>query len=55
LNPKLKFKPTATIRFMMVPRDEMEKDLKAQEKELVDDLTSLSKKVSSWNLCAMEC
>lgn len=35
----------------MVPRPEMEKELKTQEKELTDDLNSLNKKVSppsSW-------
>lgn len=32
-------------RFMMVPRPEMEKDLKTQEKELSDDINSLTKKV----------
>ncbi|KAG7452134.1 Prefoldin [Guyanagaster necrorhizus] len=30
--------------FMMVPRKEMENDLKAQEKELNDDINSLNKK-----------
>ena len=29
----------------MVPRPEMERDLKAQEKEIVDDINSLNKKV----------
>lgn len=33
-------------RFMMVPRPEMEKDLKTQEKELSDDINNLTKKVS---------
>ncbi|KAF4604742.1 hypothetical protein EYR40_003520 [Pleurotus pulmonarius] len=30
--------------FMMVPRPEMEKDLKTQEKELSDDINNLTKK-----------
>ncbi|KAJ7204437.1 Prefoldin [Mycena pura] len=30
--------------FMRVPREEMEKDLKAQEKDLTDDITNLTKK-----------
>ncbi|KAJ7492234.1 Prefoldin [Mycena latifolia] len=30
--------------FMMVPRKEMEKELKAQEKELSDDISNLTKK-----------
>ncbi|KAE9409270.1 Prefoldin [Gymnopus androsaceus JB14] len=30
--------------FMMVPRKEMEKELKTQEKELSDDISSLNKK-----------
>lgn len=29
----------------MTPRAEMEKELKSQEKELTDDITSLNKKV----------
>lgn len=33
-------------RFMMVPRKDMERELKNQEKDLSDDITSLSKKVS---------
>ena len=33
-------------RFMMVPRPTMEKELKAEEKELTDDINSLNKKVS---------
>ena len=32
-------------RFMNVPRSTMEKELKAQEKELSDDITNLNKKV----------
>ncbi|RXW11790.1 hypothetical protein EST38_g14067 [Candolleomyces aberdarensis] len=32
-------------RFMMVPRDTMEQQLKAQEKELSDDISNLNKKV----------
>jgi prefoldin subunit 1 len=32
-------------RFMMEPRSTMEKELKAQEKELSDDINSLNKKV----------
>ncbi|KAJ3750963.1 Prefoldin [Lentinula detonsa] len=31
-------------RFMMVPRKEMEKQLKSQEKEISDDIASLNKK-----------
>ncbi|KAJ7750191.1 Prefoldin [Mycena metata] len=30
--------------FMMVPRKEMEKELKGQEKELADDISNLTKK-----------
>lgn len=30
---------------MMVPRPEMDKDLKGEEKELTDDINSLNKKV----------
>ncbi|KAF9011147.1 Prefoldin [Cyathus striatus] len=30
--------------FMMIPRKEMEQDLKSQEKELTDDIASLNKK-----------
>lgn len=36
----------SAIRFMMVPRPSMEKDLKLQEKELSDDINSLNKKVT---------
>jgi hypothetical protein len=36
---------TDMCRFMMVPRKEMEKELKVQEKELTDDITNLNKKV----------
>lgn len=32
-------------RFMMVPRQEMEKELKDQEKDLTDDINGLNKKV----------
>ena len=32
-------------RFMHVPRTTMEEELKGQEKELSDDITSLNKKV----------
>ena len=32
-------------RFMMVPRKTMEQELKAQEKELTDDINNLNKKV----------
>jgi len=32
-------------RFLQVPRPEMDKSLKKQEKELADDLESLNKKV----------
>ena len=32
-------------RFMQVPRPEMDKDLKGEEKELTDDINSLTKKV----------
>jgi hypothetical protein len=31
---------------MLVPTDEMKADLKAQEKELTDDISNLNKKVS---------
>lgn len=36
----------------MVPRKEMEAELKVQEKELTDDITSLNKKVSSFDSSA---
>jgi hypothetical protein len=32
-------------RFMIVPRDTMEQQLKTQEKELSDDISNLNKKV----------
>jgi prefoldin subunit 1 len=34
-------------RFLMVPRTTMEQELKAQEKELTDDINNLNKKVCS--------
>ena len=34
-------------RFMIVPRKEMEGDLKTQEKEISDDIASLNKKVGA--------
>lgn len=34
----------------MVPRKEMEKELKDQEKELADDITNLTKKVRIFSL-----
>lgn len=33
-------------RFLMVPRDTMEKDLQSQEKDLTEDINNLSKKVN---------
>jgi prefoldin subunit 1 len=36
---------SARARFMQVPRPTMQKELKAQEKELADDLSNLNKKV----------
>lgn len=33
------------LRFMHVPRPTLEKQLKAQEKELTDDINNLNKKV----------
>lgn len=32
-------------RFLMVPQEQMQTELKSQEKELMDDIVSLSKKV----------
>lgn len=32
-------------RFMSVPRPQMDKDLKTEEKELTDDINNLTKKV----------
>jgi prefoldin subunit 1 len=37
--------PQCEDRFMMMPRKEMEQELKAQEKELTDDINNLNKKV----------
>ncbi|PFH49055.1 hypothetical protein AMATHDRAFT_41818 [Amanita thiersii Skay4041] len=44
LEPSVKLYKGIGKMFMMVPRKEMEADLKHQEKELTDDLTSLTKK-----------
>lgn len=40
---------------MMVPRKDMEKQLKTQEKELSDDISSLNKKVrkETWGICEL--
>lgn len=38
-------------RFMMVPQKAMEQELKGQEKELMDDINNLNKKVTSDRLC----
>lgn len=40
------FALTYLLRFLMVPRNTMEKDLKDQEKDFTDDINNLSKKVS---------
>jgi len=38
-------------RFLMVPQTEMKQDLRSQEKELTDDINSLTKKVCSGSFC----
>ena len=40
-------------RFMNVPRSTMEEELKAQEKELSDDIMNLNKKVEFRTFCLL--
>ena len=43
----------SSFRFMNVPRPAMEKDLKAEEKELSEDIKNLEKKVCQFILAVV--
>lgn len=46
--PSIAHTDPASLRFMQVPRGEMEKDLKGQEKAFTEDINALNKKVCDY-------